>query len=268
MAEKEKTGKQDAAAPAKKIEHPNIYAALSAFQGELKPLPKSKKVSFDTKSGGKMEYNYTSLGEIMEAIYPLLAKHGLSVRHEVVKEGIKDAVVAILTHETFKQVAEEESESKEDIGSERDPRELVHRTTSIRKVMRTENQLRSGPIQIPSGGEMKESGAAITYARRYSLTMVLGISSEDDTDAQLLAASAKNAVQFAYNKAKQGLEGAKTAKDVDKAIVVLKKDLEALKGGKAPALGLNQEQYEDLILFGEGRKAELTNGTTTEPVHE
>ena len=66
--------------------HANIYAALSAFQGELKPLPKSRKVTFETRSGGKVEFNYTPLGEIMEAIYPLLGKHGLSVRHEVVND--------------------------------------------------------------------------------------------------------------------------------------------------------------------------------------
>ena len=122
-----------------------------------------------------------------------------------------------------------------------------------------EGELRSGVVIIPKGGEMKEVGAAITYARRYSLTMVLGLASEDDTDTVLIQESAKNAIQFAYNKAKQGLDGAKDAKTIDKAVAVLKADLKALQAGKAPALGLSAEQYEDLVLYAEQKKAELND---------
>lgn len=233
-----------------KVQHANIYAALSAFQGEMKTLPKSKKVSFDTKSGGKMEYNYTPLGEIMENIYPLLGKHGLSVRHEVVaaENGLRDGIVAILTHETAKVSSQKKSVTKANSSDDHDREEYGNVV---------EGEIRSGIVMIPKGGEMKEVGAAITYARRYSLTMVLGLASEDDTDAELLQESAKNAIQFAYNKAKQGLEGAKDLKAVEKAMGVLKADLKALESGKAPALGLAKEQYEDLILYAEQRKAEL-----------
>lgn len=231
-----------------KVTHPNIYAALSAFQGELKPLAKSKKVTFQTKSGGSVEFNYTPLGEIMTAIYPLLGKHGLSVRHEVVSEGVRDGVVAILTHESAKVSSAKKAVTKANSSDDHDREEYGQVV---------EGEIRSGVVSIPKGGEMKDTGAALTYARRYSLTMVLGIASEDDTDAELLQESAKNAIQFAYNKAKQGLEGAKDLKAVEKAMNVLKADLKALQGGKAPALGLSKEQYEDLILYAEQRKAEF-----------
>jgi hypothetical protein len=239
-------------ADTKKVTHPNIHAALSAFQGEMKPLPKTKKASFDTRGGAKVEYSWTPLGETMEKIAPLLSKHGLAVRHEIENDGIRDGVVAILTHETYKERYERLSTKKEtrklDGSSET--------TEGEQLVKMTENEIRSGRVEIPKGGEMKDIGAAITYARRYSLTMVLGISSDDDTDVQLLTDSAKNAVQFAYNKAKQGLEGAKDAKAIDKALEVLKKDLKTLEGGKAPALGLSKDQYEDLILYADQLKAD------------
>src|SRR5574343_702335 len=109
--EKEKTtGKNP-----EKVTHANIYAALSAFQAELKPLPKSVEVKFKTKSGSEINYSYSPLGEIYENIYPLLGKHGLSVRHEIVKEGSSDCIIAVLTHETYK-IVESKAETSHEKG--------------------------------------------------------------------------------------------------------------------------------------------------------
>jgi hypothetical protein len=61
-------------------------------------------------------------------------------------------------------------------------------------------ELRSGAIQVNRTGEMKSIGGSLTYARRYSVTMLLGIASEEDTDAGDLVVkgkemTAKDAVQ-------------------------------------------------------------------------
>lgn len=48
-------------------------------------------------------------------------------------------------------------------------------------------ELRSGTIEIPRTGSMQMIGGAITYARRYTLTMLLGIASEEDTDVKGLS---------------------------------------------------------------------------------
>jgi hypothetical protein len=222
--------------PETAVKHDNIYAALSAFQGELKPIARTGTVEFPTSKGGMVKFNYTPLSEIMLAIYPLLAKHGLSVRHEIVKDEAKDAVIAIVTHETFFTERDEVKKTSLETG-----------TPEIISQLRSINQIKSGPVRIAQGGEMKDTGAAITYARRYSLTMALGISSEDDKDAELLEQSAKNAIQFAFNRAKQGINGAKTNAELDKAVKVLRDDLAKLQDGKAPALGLSEEQYVDLL---------------------
>lgn len=221
--------------------HANIYAALSAFQGELKPMAKSGKVEFQTKSGGTLSFTYTPLGEIMSTIYPLLAKNGLSVRHEIGEKGVE----AILTHETYK------SPSMSSVIGEFDA--IQETSTQKQILLRAENEIRSGLVKVGQAQEMKDVGAAITYARRYTLTMVLGISSEDDKDAELLEQSAKNAVQTVYDRFKAAFEKEKTVAGAEKSIGVLQKDLKTIEGGKAPALGLSKEQYVELIQIGEAR---------------
>lgn len=52
-------------------------------------------------------------------------------------------------------------------------------------------EIRSGAIQINRTGKMQDIGGAMTYARRYSLTMLLGIASEEDTDAGDLTVEGK-----------------------------------------------------------------------------
>jgi len=250
------TAKEKTAGAAERTSHPNIYAALSAFQGELKPIPKTREVEFATKTGGKVKFKYTPLGEIMETIYPMLGKHGLSLRHEVVKEGPVASVIAILTHETYQdEYIDGDSETERDAEGTS--------TTSSEKIRVVRNEIRSGPVTIPVGGDIKDTGAGITYARRYSATMILGIASEDDTDAALFMASAENAMGFAEGKARQAIDNAKNEKELNQAMEILTKDLATLQKGKAPALGLKKEQYEALIAHGEAKRKEITKVTVT-----
>lgn len=228
-----------------KQKHDNIWGALSALQGELKPLEKSAKVKFKTKSGMEVDYSYTPLGDIMEAIGPLLSKNGLSARHEIIKIEGKDYIEAVVTHETAKyENVEIEIEENNGVKSKKYKRIL-------------DGELRSGPVRIFQGDDMKDIGSAITYARRYSLTMALGISSEEDIDAKLFIERAENAIDFAYKKAIGGVQGAKTVEAIEKALKVLRDDLKQVEQGKAGALGLNKEQYETIIKEGEKKKVEL-----------
>jgi len=220
-----------------KVEHKNIYSALSAFQGEMEPLEKTKHVKFKTKSGREIEFNYTPLGEDIKETSPVLAKHGLSLRHEIGQDEGKQYIEAILTHETYSRDTIKKGQSSE-AGSSRvlTDYEIV-----------VDGEIRSGKVKISTGSDMKDTGAAITYARRYTLEMVLGIAGEDDNDFQLLADSQKNAVKFAYNRARKNIDEADTVESVEKAKKVLEDDLEQLEKGKAPALGLDKEQYDKLI---------------------
>lgn len=218
-------------------------------------MPKTGKVEFVTRDGKKVQYSYTPLGEIMATIYPLLSKNGLSVRHEITDRGVE----AILTHETFKsktlyQIDGSRVIGVTDIGNS--SKTLDGKVNILEKEY--DNEIRSGVVAITKGSEMKDTGAAITYARRYTLTMVLGISSEDDKDAELLEQTVKNAIQSSYDRLKKGIEGSKTIPEIDKAMKVVQKDLELISKDKAPALGLSKEQYLDLTLLAENLKRGMT----------
>lgn len=236
---------------AEKISHKSVYAALSAFQGELEPIEQSSEVKFKTKAGEEVNFKYAPLGEIMKTIYPLLAKHGLSARHELTDNSVE----AILTHETAEQKEGKVETVFEVVDSENTRKPHTEKYAFI-----TTNELRSGKLLIDTKkSEMKEVGAQITYARRYTLGLVLGLATEEDKDAQLLEQSQKNLGSFAFKQALANIEKATGAK-LDEQIEFIEKELklaeevEAGTGKKAPSLGLKAEQYKELLVVAKARK--------------
>jgi hypothetical protein len=71
-----------------------FHAAMSAFQGECPIIKRTKKTDFESKSGGKVKYDYSPLDEIVFIIKPILAKHGLSFSFDL-KEGDKTSTLFI-----------------------------------------------------------------------------------------------------------------------------------------------------------------------------
>ena len=124
-----------------------FFKSLSAFQSELKPIKKSKVVK---NKDGTIRYSYATFDDIIEAIQPLLERHGLSYRFETEFEGKSVNVKCIITHLLGHQ-----------------------EITSFKTVV--EYSGRMLPIQ--------EWGSALTYAKRYSLSLALGLATEEDTDA-------------------------------------------------------------------------------------
>lgn len=220
-----------------KTKHENIYAALAAFQGELPVLERTATVSFGSKGGGKVEYTYTPLGDINKIVLPLLAKNGLSVQHRVSEKGIN----CIVTHESSIQSQEvvervdEEGRSHTKFGT------------------LTSNQIESGWLPLGLQGEMKDVGSRLTYARRYSLALVLGIASEEDKDVEIEEARKENAEKFALAQVRKQIETLEP-KDLPKKMEFLQKELATLEEGKkAPSLGLTKENYEELIVTAQAR---------------
>lgn len=239
-----------------KVAHKNIYEALSALQGELKPIERSAKVSFKMKNrDDKVEFNYAPLEKTAEAVYPLLAKHGLSYRHHLNAEGIE----CILTHETYKRENTENSTKK-----------VVFPSGQLEEYsnpnFHEDNIIRSGRLPIDfKNPEMKEVGAQITYGRRYTLGLVLGIVTEEDKDAEMLEAKGQeNLKKFAFQKVKEAIEGA-SEETIEAQIALLQKDLDLAKavkegtGKKAPSLGLSIPEYEVLLKMASERKAGFEN---------
>lgn len=125
-----------------------IAKALCKFQSEVEN-PKNTAVNPMFKS------KYAPLDAVINTVKPILAKHGLSFLQSTSSEGESIIIQTIIMHESGEWI-------------ESDPLKLP-------------------AYQLKKGGEKdfnaQGAGAAITYGRRYSLSAALGISSEDDNDA-------------------------------------------------------------------------------------
>jgi hypothetical protein len=125
----------------------NLAEAYAKFQQEVvNPSNTAKNPQFKS--------NYAPLDEVINTSKPVLAKYGLSVLQSTGSEGEAIKIVSILMHKSGEYIQSDE---------------LVL------------------PAYQTKGGGVKEfnaqgAGSAITYGRRYSLSAILGLASEDDDD--------------------------------------------------------------------------------------
>lgn len=122
-----------------------IHAALLAFQQEVEAIPKSRTATIETTNGTSYSYHYADLADIMAVIRPLLVKHGLAVTQDVQGDGERVGVSTTLIHKSGQTLA-------------------------------------SSVLWLKTSGKARDAGAAVTYARRYSLSALLGLVTEDDDE--------------------------------------------------------------------------------------
>ena len=122
-----------------------LEAALVAAQLELVNPPKTSTAKVPTKSGGSYTYTYAPLPEILDAVRPVLQKHGLAISQDVVGQDGYVGVNTVLVHESGER-------------------------------------LHAGPVMLPAT-EAQQAGAIVTYLRRYALCAILGIAADEDDDA-------------------------------------------------------------------------------------
>lgn len=137
--------------------------------------------------GGKFSYKYADLGDIIAAALPVLHKHGLVLSQVGVVIDGKQALRTV--------IGDGESEIQSD-------------------------------LLLPESKDPQDTGAILTYFRRYSLTSILGIVADEDTDgppkgdqrpAQKQPESAANAPQSTNGFKGYGDTVAKEAKPVTEA---------------------------------------------------
>jgi hypothetical protein len=124
-----------------------LSAALAKAQSEMKP------VAFDA-ANAFLKNKYATLGAVIGATRATLANHGLAVSQLPVSGDKSIGVETILTHESGEFI--------------------------------------SAAIFLPLGDEKGKSqaqvaGSILTYLRRYSLSGVLGIYADEDTDSEARA---------------------------------------------------------------------------------
>lgn len=129
----------------------SLAAALVTLQGRLPRIVKGESAEVETKTGRKYTYKYVDLASIHALILPLLAELGLYwICKPTLSTGGQFVLIYSLRHA--------------DSGDEE-----------------------TGEYPLPSSGDSQALGSAITYARRYCLTSVLGIAPDEDDDGQAAA---------------------------------------------------------------------------------
>lgn len=118
-----------------------FWADLVAALSELVDV-----VVDETANTGSYQYRYASLPQVMRAVRPVLAKHGLAVSQDV---STHDDCVWVTTR-------------------------LVHRSGET---------FVTGPVGMAYKPDPQHLGSLVTYLRRYALVAVLGLGIEDDDGA-------------------------------------------------------------------------------------
>lgn len=143
-----------------------LAGALCKARANFKTFGRDKTVLVKTKSGGSYSFSYAPLESILEAVVPALLTQGLTLLQEV----LDGRVATTLIHTSGEWIT-------------------------------------SGgtPIKV-TAEDAQAFGSGMTYARRYDLTLFLGLSADDDDDAN--AASGNEVSKAAFKKPHSPSDGA------------------------------------------------------------
>lgn len=126
----------------------SLALALSKFQGQVGPIAKKKKVKVKSKSTGtEYEYYYADLADIRDATQKPLADNELSICQTFCLIGNKNYISTLLLHSSGQWI--------------------------------------KSLLEIADHDKIQELGSEMTYLRRYGLSAILGIVTEDDEDGQI-----------------------------------------------------------------------------------
>lgn len=125
--------------------------AFQAFKSEApSAIKRTGKVGYETKTGGRTSYDHVELDYAVNALVPVLARHGLSHRWETKQDGVLITVTCHLEHE------------------------LGH----------SRQATLSGPADTSgSKNPIQAIGSAVTYLERYTFLSVTGMAAGKDDDA-------------------------------------------------------------------------------------
>lgn len=123
----------------------NISAALAKAQSAFPDIPKDKTVKVKMKSGGEYSYKYAELSSIVKATRSPLSVNELSFAQGIVKDGDLPVCITRLLHSSGEWFET------------------------------------SYPV-LYSEDDMQGLAGGFTFARRYGLSALLGVATEEDTD--------------------------------------------------------------------------------------
>lgn len=134
------------------------FDAMAEFQRRCPPIKKNKEANVETRSGGGYSYDYSSLDAITTVVFPVLGSLGLSLSWSVRQEG--GSAVGVKARVSHAMGHFEESG------------ELV--VPVVQEASTGHGAMGANPAQ--------RLGVAISYGKRYSALIVLGVTPEGDED--------------------------------------------------------------------------------------
>lgn len=123
-----------------------LAKALAKAQGSFPSIPKNKTTTVKTKTGASYSYNYADLPSILDLTRKPLSENGLSVSQMTV---VQEGAMMLLT-----------------------------------RLMHASGEFIEASYPLPINATAQDMGSAITYARRYSLSPLIGIAPDDDDDGK------------------------------------------------------------------------------------
>jgi len=203
----------------------NFIKALQKAQAEIPTLEKSKNV----KVQGKFSYDYTPLEEMLSVIQPVLHKHGLH---------ISQLFGYTPTGETLLKTKLVHVDGHEEI---------------------SEEPLFMPPKDLEKKNEMHVWGGSVTYQRRYSIKLILGLETDMDHNMEIEEEKpkkdrSKTPVQHKQNiavLARDAIVKSTTSQQLDNHTETLR---QRYSEGK-----ITQDQYNKLISLIETRRRCLTS---------
>jgi hypothetical protein len=163
------------------------------FTDLIKAQVELKNTPKDAQGHG---YKYTDLATLIDVVKPVLAKNNLGFTQLVSDKEDKICVTTLLIHTSGESIA-----------------------TSLCMPLAT---------LARSNNPVQQAGATITYARRYTLSSILGIASDEDTDAYIPPMNDTNKKQPVNIPPKQ------VTKPATKQKGNIEKIKEAIKGANSP----------------------------------
>lgn len=150
-------------------DYKNIYSAIIKMRTEIVPIAKTKRAN-----AVKYTYNYAPLDSVIELLNVVLPKHGLGWVQTIGMQDGRPALTTRIIHESG---------------------EWIEDTLVL-------------PIGRPDGGknENQELGASISYFKRYALSAMFGIATDDDTDGVAEVRERKQQVRATARAAQQQTE--------------------------------------------------------------
>lgn len=152
-----------------------IAAALAKAQAVIKPPKKNRTANIKMKNGGTYSYKFADLTDCYAAALPVLSKNGLSVTHTM--NYCDEGGIALHTR-------------------------LLH----------SSGQELHSVLPLPNYDNPQSLGSLLTYFKRYAFCAIIGLSSEEDDDAQSVVNQAPS-----KGKTMVGASGAKRSNLVTEA---------------------------------------------------